>query len=274
MATSQNGYSANDRSVIASYTVPGTNLRVSLRKGDVSVVLLEYLRRYNLEVEPLAHNPQDLWGYAERTIRGSSTTLSNHASGTAVDCRATRHGLGQTGTFNARELGALNNLLGWFEGVLRHGKDYTGRKDPMHAEIDRGPPDVARIANKIRRAPAHGGGSSISAPARPKELPLMIERALAQGLSEGRIVCPTGSASSLVDQSWVSVSLAGGGRVQIWFQKGARSDAAPPGAGNPVDWTIFNAERPWVAVPSGTEYIEYRISADGPGSLLIEQKPK
>lgn len=110
----------------------------------------------------------------------------------------------------------------------------------------------------------------------PKGLPLMIERALAKGLNEGRLVCPTGSASRLVGQSWVSVSLTGGGRVQMWCQRGARSDGAPPGSpGGVIDWTILNAERPWLAVPSGTEFIEYRITSNGgPGSLLIEQQPK
>lgn len=167
MPTSQNGYSANDRSVIASYTVPGTNLKIALRKGDVSVVLLEYLRRYHLEVESLYHVPQDLWGYAERTIRGSSTTLSNHASGTAVDARAVKNGLGMTGTFTAAQRKALDSLLAWFEGVLRHGKDYSGRKDPMHAEINRGAAEVARIANKIR--------GKATVPAAPKPTPAPTE---------------------------------------------------------------------------------------------------
>lgn len=167
MATSQNGYSANDRSVIATYTVPGTTLKIALRKGDVSVVLLEYLRRYHLEVESLYHVPQDLWGYAERTIRGSSTTLSNHASGTAVDARAVKNGLGMTRTFTATQEAALNSLIAWFEGVLRHGKDYSGRKDPMHAEINKGASEVARIANKIR-----GKASVPAAPQQPKSTPM------------------------------------------------------------------------------------------------------
>lgn len=150
MPNSANGWSANDRSVIATYTVPGTTLRVPLRKGDVSVVLLEYLRRYHLEVESLYHVPQDLWGYAERTIRGSSTTLSNHASGTAVDARAVKNGLGMVRTFTAKQEAALDRLLAWFDGVLRHGKNYSGRKDPMHAEINRGAAEVRRVADKIR----------------------------------------------------------------------------------------------------------------------------
>lgn len=150
MATSQNGYSANDRSVIASYRVPGTTLRVALRKGDVSVVLLEYLRRYHLEVESLYHDPQDLWGYAERTIRGSATTLSNHASGTAVDTRAVRHPLGAVNTFTGDEEDALDDLLDDFEGVLRHGKDYQSRPDPMHCEVVGTPAQLRAVADRIR----------------------------------------------------------------------------------------------------------------------------
>lgn len=117
---------------------------------------------------------------------------------------------------------------------------------------------------------------SPAAPPQPtkKGLPEMIERPLVQGLNEGRIICPTGSASGIVAQSWISVSCTGGGRVQVWFQKGARSDNPAPGTGAPVDWTIWNAERPWAGVPDGTEFIDYRITADGPGSLLIEQKPR
>lgn len=150
MATSQNGYSANDRSVIATYTVPGTTLRVALRKGDVSVVLLEFLRRYHREVESLYNTPQDLWGYAERTIRGSSTTLSNHASGTAVDVRATAHPLGVRGTFPPQKLAALRRVLADFGGVLRWGGDYSGRPDEMHIEINAGAAAVKRLADAIR----------------------------------------------------------------------------------------------------------------------------
>jgi hypothetical protein len=147
---SANGWSANDRSVIATYTVPGTTLKIALRKGDVSVILLDFLARYHREVESLYHSPQDLWGYAERAIRGSSTTLSNHASGTAADHRAVDHPLGVRGTFTATELHALNRILAFYEGVLRHGKDYTGRPDEMHVEINAGAGAVKRIADKIR----------------------------------------------------------------------------------------------------------------------------
>ncbi len=147
---SQNGWSAPGRSVIATYTVPGTTLRIPLRTGDVSVILLEYLRRYHLEVESLYNQPQDLWGYADRTVRGSATTVSNHASGTAVDARAVKNGLGMRGTFTAAQGHALDRLLAYFEGVLRHGRSYVSRPDPMHAEINAGAAAVKRIADKIR----------------------------------------------------------------------------------------------------------------------------
>lgn len=151
------------------------------------------------------------------------------------------------------------------DAVIGH-KEWTNRK------IDPGDWSMNDFRAEVRRHL----GSATPAPAvsKPKGLPLMIERPLVQGLNEGRIICPTGSASGIVAQSWISVSCTGGGRVQVWFQKGARSDNPAPGTGAPVDWTIWNAERPWAGVPDGTEFIDYRITADGPGSLLIEQKPR
>lgn len=164
---SQNGYSANDRAVIATYTVPGTALKVALRKGDVSVILIEFLRRYNIEVEPLTHTPQDLWGYAERTIRGSTTELSNHASGTAVDVRATAHPLAVPGTFTPGQVTALRRLLADFTPVLRWGGDYTGRVDEMHIEVVGATRAVKSLAERIRTR-------SAAAPP-PKEDPMTPE---------------------------------------------------------------------------------------------------
>lgn len=147
---SQNGWTAPGRSVIATYTVPGTTLRIPLRTGDVSVILLDYLARYHREVESLYNQPQDLWGYADRNVRGSATDVSNHASGTAVDARAVKNGLGKRNTFTIAQGHALDRLLAFYEGVIRHGRTYTTRPDPMHAEINAGAAAVKRIADKIR----------------------------------------------------------------------------------------------------------------------------
>lgn len=166
MARSQNGFSANDRSVIASYELPGG--RIALRKGDVSVILLFALNWWHNRVEPLVW--PGIWGYAERLIRGSSTDLSNHASGTAADANAPQHPLGTapTANFSAGEIAAIRALIAFCttragKQVLRWGGDYFGRKDGMHLEINDGvtTADLKEIADKIRAL--NGGPSGIPA---------------------------------------------------------------------------------------------------------------
>lgn len=131
--TSQNGYSANDRSVIVSYPVPGGSL--ALRRGPAGELLAEAVRRWHAEVEPLVW--PGCWGYAERMIRGDATTLSNHASGTAADCCAPAHPLGAdpAASFTPGKLAAVRRIVADAQGCLRWGGDYTGRKDGMHMEV-------------------------------------------------------------------------------------------------------------------------------------------
>jgi hypothetical protein len=146
MAYSQNGYRANDRSAIASYTVPTTDIRVALRKGAVSVVLLYVLEQFHLTVQPLRKN--DTGGYAERVIRGG-VSLSNHASGTAVDARWNDHPLGARGTFTPNQVRAIRDILTFCDGVVRWGGDYRTRADEMHFEIVASLDRVERVAAKI-----------------------------------------------------------------------------------------------------------------------------
>ena len=156
MATSQNGYRANDRSLIASYKVPGG--KISMRKGDVATVLSYVANRFHSEVEPLKWPGN--WGYAERKIRGGSS-LSNHASGTAIDLNAPAHYLGARGTFSAKQVRAIRRILKDCGGVVRWGGDYRGRKDEMHFEINAGTAAVARVAKAIRagKKPGPSGGA-------------------------------------------------------------------------------------------------------------------
>lgn len=173
-ARSQNGYGANDRSVIASYQLPGG--RIALRKGDVSVVLLWVANRFHETVEPLRWPGN--WGYAERAIRGSSTTLSNHASGTAIDLNAPVHPLGQRDTFPTLDVRAIRAIVEYCEGVVRWGGDYTGRVDEMHFEINAGAAAVKRIADKIRdhqNRPAVVVPAETPPPPRPREDAMLIK---------------------------------------------------------------------------------------------------
>src|SRR5688500_1651521 len=188
MPVSQTGYSANDRSVTAQYTVPGPNLKIAPRKGGASGIPLAYPRRYNVEAEPLTPHPPAPWGYAERTIRGSATVLSKHASGTAVDQRAVAHPLGAKNTFTPEKKSALLKLLGWFEGAIRWGGSYSGRVDEMHAELDGPPSLIARIANKVR------GSTPTAVAPTPEDDPVQILEWPA-GKSNHKLIVPVGNAS-------------------------------------------------------------------------------
>jgi hypothetical protein len=157
MATSQNGYLANRRDLTAVYTVPGTSVKLRLRKGPVAAVLVEVARRFHTEVEPIdAGTVTDDWSYAERPIRGSTTTLSNHASGTAIDLNALRHPRGVHGTFTPAQKTAVRRILDDLRDpatgrrTVRWGEDYSTVVDGMHFEIDDDPDAVARVAHAIQ----------------------------------------------------------------------------------------------------------------------------
>jgi D-alanyl-D-alanine carboxypeptidase len=133
MAVSQNLWNANDRSVIASFAIPGG--KVALRKGSVGNILAWCAIRWHNEVEPLVWPGN--WGYAERPVRGA-TVLSNHASGTAVDLNAPKHPLATDPrtNFSPTQIAAVRRIMADTGGLIRWGGDYTGRKDGMHIEIN------------------------------------------------------------------------------------------------------------------------------------------
>jgi hypothetical protein len=136
VATSQNGWpvdasgSSQDRSAVAGVTFPN-----GVRKGDVATVLFEVARR--------------CWGWFVKVIEGG-TSVSNHASGTAIDLNAPDHPLGSRGTFSAAKVAAIRRILSDLGGVVRWGGDYSGRADEMHFEINAGAAAVKALADKIR----------------------------------------------------------------------------------------------------------------------------
>lgn len=135
MAQSQNGFPASSNRAaigVKTFAVPGyPQVKLAIR-ADVAPLLLTMARWFfdNIEKPVVPGN----WGFADRNIRGSSTTLSNHASGTAIDLNAPKHPLGKVGTVPANKRKAIGDkarALG-----LRWGGDYTGRKDEMHFEVN------------------------------------------------------------------------------------------------------------------------------------------
>lgn len=167
MATSQNGWVAYTSS---DGLVPLSWITGRVRPGDVHTIF-DYLgKKFNSEVEPIRKDWS--WGWNYRPVRGSSS-LSNHASATAVDFNAPSHPLGASGTFSSSQMRSLRRILDSLDGVVRWGGDYSGRKDEMHFEINRPAQHVAAIADKIRRAElgVGGGGGSTTPNPTPNPTP-------------------------------------------------------------------------------------------------------
>lgn len=146
MSASQNGYSC-DPGLIAKYTVLGAGVKLNLRKGDTSVLLLHLAAWFHRNISPLKQ--AQCGGYNDRNIRGSSKTKSNHASGTAEDLNWTefpQHSRRMTAAQRAK----VHEHLKYYEGAIRWGGDYSD-PDEQHFEINASPGKVTAVANKIRR---------------------------------------------------------------------------------------------------------------------------
>lgn len=158
-ATSQNGWTAGTSSEIplSSLAVGAATFPAGVRAGDVYTVLRYVAVQFNATVEAL-YSP-GCWGHNYREISGS-TSLSNHASGTAIDCNAPDHPLGAAGTFSAAQVSAIRTILSRCNGVVRWGGDYSSRKDEMHFEINV-PPGDSRLPTL---AASLGGGGGTPTP--------------------------------------------------------------------------------------------------------------
>jgi hypothetical protein len=143
MYTSQNKWPASaDRNAInvRTFTVPVRNgsVKVPLR-AEVAPRLTAMIQWWDQNVEPVytTGSSAGTWGYAYRTIKGYTTTLSNHASGTAIDINAPLHPLGKRNTVPADKAVAIRAKAR--ELGLRWGGDYANRPDEMHFEINFAP---------------------------------------------------------------------------------------------------------------------------------------
>lgn len=168
MAVSQNGWTANDPSRVSRRDVPGTEVELTVHNGPAGDLLLRVAALFDRDVQNIdnARGALDDWGYAERPIRGG-TTLSNHASGTAIDLNATRWPLGSQPSVNLDDgqIKLVRQMIGLTGGVVRWGGDYSGRKDPMHFEINDGQTvrDCARalLVLTVAKTPASAGAAAL-----------------------------------------------------------------------------------------------------------------
>ena len=116
-------------------------------RGDQVHTILGYVaRRFHSEVEALV--TPGCWGYNYRVISGS-TSLSNYASGTAIECNAPRHPLGASGTFSSTRVSRIHSIVRSCNGVVRWGWRLLGSqgRDALR-EINVRPGD-SRIAPLI-----------------------------------------------------------------------------------------------------------------------------
>lgn len=203
MSTSQNGWPAFTgwgQAGSCTAIVPGTNVKIQggLRAGDVCTVLLDFAGWFNREIEPVRDGW--CWGIDIRSIRGSSTT-SNHQSGTAMDLNAPAHPLGSSpyDNYTSAQIAKIRAKLIGYVGVIRWGGDYSGRKDPMHFEINASAAAVAAVARNIQPAgPTPAPVNPAPAPAPPEPAPSKMPPAPPFPLARGQYFGPkSGPANSI-----------------------------------------------------------------------------
>lgn len=134
MPTSQNGWPASkdpDEIEIVTKRIVGTSRKLKVAK-PVAPLLIAFATDFHNQVEAIDEGQWDEWGYAYRDVRGA-TTLSNHASGTAIDLNATKHPLGAENTFTEEQTRTIRRLCRKYG--LRWGGNFRSRKDPMHFEV-------------------------------------------------------------------------------------------------------------------------------------------
>lgn len=149
MATSQNGWKASPSSAnfVSFKWVTGRVV-----PGDVAWVFDDFCKWFDENIENIRRDWS--WGYAYRAIRGATTGLSNHASGTAIDLNAPKHPIGKRNTFSASDRAKIRARLKRYSGAIRWGGDYAGRPDDMHFEINVSSSRLKSIVDSLKNGDA------------------------------------------------------------------------------------------------------------------------
>ena len=149
METSYNGWPASKDQAeigIKSYPVPGTTIKLRCAE-KVAPLLVGFAAEFHTLIEPIDAGGLDDWGYCYRMVRGETTKLSNHSSGTAIDLNATKHPLGKVGTFEAGKVPMIRALAKKYG--LTWGGDYKSRADEMHFEVSLTADKVTALIKKL-----------------------------------------------------------------------------------------------------------------------------
>jgi hypothetical protein len=139
---SSNGWPASkDPAVIGvkSYPVPGTGIKIRVSE-KVAPLLVNLCADFHKLVEPINEGSLDDYGFCFRMIRGSTDSLSNHSSATAVDLNSNSHPLGKRETFTMEQETVVRQIAAKYG--CKWGGDYKNRADEMHFEINLTPNEV------------------------------------------------------------------------------------------------------------------------------------
>lgn len=145
---SENGWRMCDRAECTWMQIPGSNhVTIQVRSGDAATVMVEFARRFNVEIEPLRDADTACW------TETNDVASSNHLSGTAMDLNWGLHPFHAKGTYGDR-LPKLRALLNDFGGCIFWGGDWRSPIDEMHFQLgfDEHDQRIIDLANKIRAA--------------------------------------------------------------------------------------------------------------------------
>jgi len=161
--TSYNGWPANsDKNAIGveefgdpqGFPFPG-----GVKASDVATVLGYVATQLHTRVEPCVSGW--CWGYTYKQNVNNPSSLSCHASGTAIDWNAPDHPNGSSGTFSDDQVGTIYRILDEVQGAV----DWLQGYDEMHFEIAVSASTLANIAATL---PAGGGSPT---PPEPEPIP-------------------------------------------------------------------------------------------------------
>lgn len=137
---------------LRKWWIPGTDRHIFLRDGSTGFLLVHLALWFHERVEPIDEGIFDEWGWADRPVRGSTTT-SEHAGGVAEDLNATKHPMGVpiANTFTRLQITRIRWRLRYvYRGVLEWGGDWN-RPDGMHFNLAPGKnlADAEKVARRL-----------------------------------------------------------------------------------------------------------------------------
>ncbi len=172
--------------------VPGTSVHLQIQKGQPTTILKAFVADVNAHIEPV--RDPDTACYT----RENSVYTSNHRSGTAIDIDWDSHPFHVRGTFG-NKLGALRELLNWYEGTVFWGGDWTDPIDEMHFQMGYNTFNNPKTADFIRRKIRADGFSTYKRAAEVKPAAVLVSQTKPVG---GEHVLKWDTSITAQEQPW------------------------------------------------------------------------